>query len=288
MFPLALLPIVLESAHLGAFIGPLGILECVFKTALLALRDEEEDEPAEHGGPNASSSDVYTGLGPRREFGPLLGQGFWWVLDGIGDGGVAPGYPLVRICQEQRQNLRDDIDALPGARVIGVAVLLAGVEIMHPDALEDHGKRGFRVVHQTTGPFDRALRIPLNTGRPDAIAKVARSLRVILAGPLGVFVRQGPDEIAVNPPLQLLFGPVSGVVVEFGVGIGDIVVTATIEGLIVTLAEIVRLDLAGVVTHPFPVNLIQVVRLQHDTADNTGALGHLDVGLDNTEEDVKV
>lgn len=172
--------------------------------------------------------------------------------------------------------------------MIGVVILLAGVEIMHPDALEDHGERSFRVVHQTTGPLDRALRIPLDTSRPDAITNVARSLRVILAGPLRIFICQGPGELAVNPPLQLLLGPVRGVVVEFRVGIGDIVVAAAVEGLIVTLAEIVGLDLAGVVTHPFPVNLIQVVRLQHDTADDTGALGHFDVGLDNTEEDVKV
>lgn len=97
VFPLALLPIVLESAHFGAFIGPLGILERVLETALLALCDEEENEPGEQGGANASGPDVYTGLGPGREFGPLLGQRFWWVLDGIGDGGVAPVYLLACI-----------------------------------------------------------------------------------------------------------------------------------------------------------------------------------------------
>lgn len=95
MFPLALLPIVLEITHFGAFIGPLGILERVFETALLALREEEEDEAAEQSGPGAPGADVYTGLGSCRQFGPFLGQGFWWVEDGIGNGGVTSVRRLV-------------------------------------------------------------------------------------------------------------------------------------------------------------------------------------------------
>ena len=41
-------------------------------------------------------------------------------------------------------------------------------------------------------------------------------------------------------------------------------------------------------SHPLPVNLVQVIRLEHYTAHYATTLGHLNVGLDNAEEDEEV
>lgn len=184
-------------------------------------------------------------------------------------------------------NLLDNIDALPRARFVPILILLAGAEVVDAHILDHHGVRASIVVDLTTSPFDRSLRIVRVTSRPDTNANIARRLRErTLCAILRLIVGQGPEQLAVDPPLNLVLGPVGGVVVEFGVGVVDLEELAV---LVVgdTLAVVVGLDLGGVVANPFPVNLVQVVRLQHDTTDDTSTGSHLDVHFDDAEEDVE-
>jgi len=63
-------------------------------------------------------------------------------------------------------------------------------------------------------------------------------------------------------------------------------VEGSVVGGSVALSEKVGLDLDGVSSKPFPINLIQIVRLHHETADNSGATGCLQNHADFAKEDV--
>ena len=68
----------------------------------------------------------------------------------------------------------------------------------------------------------------------------------------------------------------------------DGVVESAVVGGGIALAEVVGLGVRGVATHELPVNLVQVVGLEHDAADNTLARGGLHDDGDGAEEDVEV
>lgn len=161
------------------------------------------------------------------------------------------------------------------------------MEVVDAHILDDHSVGASIVVDHTTSPLDRALLIVRVTSRPDTNADIARRLREgTLGAVLGLIVCQGPEQLAVDPPLNLVLVPVGGVVVEFRVGVVDLEELAV---LVVgdTLAVVVCLDLGGVVADPLPVNLVEVVRLQHHTTDDTRACSHLDLHFDDAEEDVE-
>lgn len=184
-------------------------------------------------------------------------------------------------------NILDHLDTVPITRIIRVLILLAGRKVVHANLFDDHGVRSLIVVDHTSCPIDGTLGVFRVTSGPDTESNVTRGLREVL--PIqSVFSVQSTDQLLVNIPLDLLLGPVGGVVVEFGVGIGNVVVPTTVVGRVVSFAVVVGLYLGGVVADPFPVDLVQIVGLQDNTAHDTTALGHLDVGLDNTEEDVKL
>jgi len=163
------------------------------------------------------------------------------------------------------------------------------VEVLNADLLHGHCERSLTVIHQTTGPLNGALSRIFRAGGPVTDLDLTGRLGIVLAvdGHL-IGVRHGANLNAIDPPLEIVLIPVGGIVVEFRVGILDGVEAATVEGGVVALTEEVTLHLAGVVSDPFPIDLVQVVRLQHHTADDTCALGHLHPRLDHAEEDIEV
>lgn len=65
-------------------------------------------------------------------------------------------------------------------------------------------------------------------------------------------------------------------------------IDGTVIGCGVSLAEVVRLNLGGVTSKPLPVNLIKVIRLHDETADNASAVCCLHDNSDLSEENVEV
>lgn len=139
----------------------------------------------------------------------------------------------------------------------------------------------------STGPFDG----PVGHGRvatgPDAEADVHGRLREVVTS-VRFFVFERTDERSIDEPVNLFGRPVDGVVVEVLLGLADGVVDCTIEGGRVALSEVVGLGVGGVAAHHFPIDLVQVVGLEHDTADDALSRGGLHDHLDGAEEDVKV
>lgn len=75
---------------------------------------------------------------------------------------------------------------------------------------------------------------------------------------------------------------------EFGLWGGDRVVEGSVVCAGVALSEVVGLDRSGSSSKPFPINLIQVIRLHHETADDTGARCCLGDNSDFSEKDVEI
>lgn len=96
------------------------------------------------------------------------------------------------------------------------------------------------------------------------------------------------DGLAIDLPDNLLTSPVDGVGVEVIVVARVSVEGSTTKALGISLAKVVGLDLRVVSAQPFPVDLVQIVRLQDGAADNARAGSGLDHVLDVSEHDVEV
>lgn len=93
---------------------------------------------------------------------------------------------------------------------------------------------------------------------------------------------------AIDGPFDARAGPVDGVGVETTLGVGHRMVNSTVVSCCISLPKVVGLYSRRVSTKPFPVDLIKIVRLHHETANDTSTVGCLRYNLDVTEEDVVV
>ncbi len=187
----------------------------------------------------------------------------------------------------RRGNALDSLDTLPTPRPIRPLVLLARRVIRHHGALDEHRVRRVLVRRLAARPVNRALGHALITSRPYTQPHRARRLREIVPS-IRLRVLQCAHHLPVDHPIQPLLGPVQGVIVELLAYVrGDGVVRGAVEGRGVTFAEIIRHGMRAVPTHELPINLIQVIRLQHDGRDDAGALAGLHDHRHGTEEDVE-
>ncbi len=103
---------------------------------------------------------------------------------------------------------------------------------------------------------------------------------------LGAFRSQGSHCPSINLPRDLICRPVDRVGVELGLVIGIGVKSTPVVGGGLALAEVVALGLVGVPTNPLPVNLVEIVRLQHGTADDSNPRSWLDLKFNVPKHDV--
>ena len=138
-----------------------------------------------------------------------------------------------------------------------------------------------------TSPFDGALTVGRITTSPDTNANVHRSLGEARTT-LGILVVQSADLIAVNEPLDVVLLPLNLVGVEFTLDVVHSGPGVTVIGGSIALTEVVGLNGGVVPTKGFPVNLIEIIRLEDNGANNAGTGGSLHGDLDFTVEDVEV
>lgn len=105
---------------------------------------------------------------------------------------------------------------------------------------------------------------------------------------IGFFILERTDAGSINDPVDFFGRPIDGVVMEVLLRVAERIIDGTIEGGGVSLAEVVGLRVSGVTTHQFPIYLVQVVGLEHYTADDALSGGGLHYHLDGAEEDVEV
>lgn len=90
----------------------------------------------------------------------------------------------------------------------------------------------------------------------------------------------------IDLPCNLVGSPIDGVGMEVGLIVGIWVKSSAIVSRGLTLSKVIALNLAGVASKPFPIDLIKVVRLHYGAADNADAWRWLQGELDVTEHDV--
>ena len=183
------------------------------------------------------------------------------------------------------------LDALPAAAAVSVDVLgrlgrtLATHVVLDLQALVVAIEGSIGKVSDTTSPVDGALRSALTAGDPGSeldlhgglgVAGAARNTRVL----------EGADDSAVDDPVELLRGPLDGVGVEVVDGVRDTGEAAAVVRVGAALAEEVGLDLRGIAAEPLPVDLVEIVRLQHEAGHDAHAAGSPHSNIDLAEENV--
>ena len=207
-----------------------------------------------------------------------------------GLGGSAAGGALVII---DGLTVVDNLDALPGAAAIRVLVLggllsaTATHEVLDLDALVVGVEGSVGEVGKAAGPLDGTGLVALLSGDPGSQLDTHGGLGVSSAAreALG---EQGADDLAVDDPLQLLARPLEGVGVVLGQGASDGREAAAVVRSVAALAKVVGLDLGVVAANPLPVDLVEIVRLEHDAGHDTGTGGRLHRDIDLAEEDVLI
>ena len=185
----------------------------------------------------------------------------------------------------------DDLDALPRAGAVGVVVLggllgaLAAHVVLDAQALVVAVEGSGGKVSDTASPVDGSLGGVLATSDPGSELDLHGRLGVTGAA-LDAGVLESAHNGAVDDPVELLRGPLNGVSVELVDRVGDGRETATIVGVGATLAKEVGLDLGGVAAESLPVDLIEVVRLEHEAGHDTDATSSAHGHIDLAEEDV--
>jgi hypothetical protein len=104
----------------------------------------------------------------------------------------------------------------------------------------------------------------------------------------GISVLELTDDSTVDDPLQSLGSPVEGVSVPGLLRSCDVVLYHAIVGGGVALAEEVGLNLVVEATQKLPVDLVEVVTLEDDGADDTLARSGLHGDVDTAEEEEEV
>ena len=97
---------------------------------------------------------------------------------------------------------------------------------------------------------------------------------------------QGSLQGTVDVPFGGCGGPGDAVVVPCLDGRGDVVIDGTVIGGGVALAEEVGLDGGISGAQPFPVDLVEIVGLQDEGADDTGSGRGLEPDIDSAEHDI--
>jgi hypothetical protein len=177
--------------------------------------------------------------------------------------------------------------------VVGVGIVASASVILDGDRLDIHGEWSGSEVDVSTSPVTCTLGGGV---RSSSGVEASNPVTHLYAhGSLGevlsvqgesITIVEGSNEISSNVPLDVILGPVDGVGDEVLDGRADWVVDSTVVGSCVSLSEEVTLDGGIGRPKPFPINLIQIVRLQNETADGSGASARSHCHIDLSEHDV--
>lgn len=170
-------------------------------------------------------------------------------------------------------------------RLVPVRVARGGIVVDNVDALDIGRERAVGKVRLAPGPLDRPGRVAGVAPGPDPQLHPHRGLRVILAVQRRRVV-EGPLGDAVDLPGEGLLGPYDRVVVEIRLGVVHVKVLGPVVRRRVAFAKVIRLHRFGRTTKPLPINLVEVVGLENDAADDTSSRGGLHTDGHFPEEQV--
>ena len=129
------------------------------------------------------------------------------------------------------------------------------------------------------------IRIAGISTSPDAQLQPHGCLGIVLPA-VGGIVGKSSNYHAVQRPLNSLGRPVHCVDVRHRLRVLDRCHAATIIDRSVAFAEVVGLDLVGSSAEPLPVDLVEVVRLQHHCCDDASPIGSTNASFCTAKEKV--
>lgn len=178
-------------------------------------------------------------------------------------------------------------DASPGAALVGPGVEVGWVGIGDFDALDVEtiatSWRRDRCLPSTPGVV--VVWVP---GIPQAKTDLHGALRVLVVGSLAIGGFQGTHHLAVKQPGNGSRRPINGVGVESCHGAADSRAGRVVVGPRDCLAKIIGLHDGVIRAAPLPINLIEIVGEEHDTADDAAARSSLSNNINATEQKVPI
>lgn len=154
-------------------------------------------------------------------------------------------------------------DGLPAARVVAVDVLgdirvvtsrVVASIVDNGDTLVVSVEGSLGEVGVTTSPLNGTFGAVLSTGNPCTELDLHRSLGEGLTT-LGIGSLESSDNLVVDEPVNIGGSPLDGVLVVRAERVVDGVVSTTVVGSSIALAEVVGLNLGVIATNPFPIDL---------------------------------
>ena len=178
---------------------------------------------------------------------------------------------------------------------VGVGVVSSTSEVVDGHVGDEHSPGRGAKGCWSAGPRARALRgisrrcSSAGTSNPGAHLDTHGCLRIVLSSESqSVAVVQGSLQSTVDIPLCVGGGPGDAVVVPCLDGRRNVVVDGAVVGGGVALAEEVGLDGGVGGTQPFPIDLVEVVGLEDEGADDAGSRRGLQEDIHLAEHDILV
>ena len=183
---------------------------------------------------------------------------------------------------------------MPTARFASVGVGGSAAVVLDSHALDVHGERSLGPINWPTSPLAGSvdggtwlISSSIRASNPVSHLDAHRRLWEVLAiESERIRIEECADNGSINGPLDVGGGPVDGVGVPSSDGISDILVDSSVVGRGVALSEEVALHRCILRTQPFPINLVEVIRFQNETADDTLSRGCLRDHFNHSEEDI--
>lgn len=178
-------------------------------------------------------------------------------------------------------------NAGPQSSGVGVVVSSTVAVVGHMNVLDRHGERTIIIIRLTTGPSNGASCVVWVTTGPRTNVDTAGSLRVAVSV-VGLSGSQRADMFSVNVPVQAFLLPVDSVVVVVVDRASRDSEVALPSVVVDTLAKKVCLHRGTVAAEEFEIDLVEIIRQQHDRGNDSCARGGLQPELNTTAKDVKV
>ena len=151
--------------------------------------------------------------------------------------------------------------------------------------MDDHCEWTVGVVGWTACPCDCTCCVGGVAARPRSKFDLHGCLWILIC--IGRGRRENSDDISSNRPCNLRGGPFYRVCNELSLIVGRRIERSSVVGCDISFSEVIRLNLCTVCSQPLQINFIQVVRFQHQRANNSRTGCRLHCNLDLAKHDVE-
>ena len=182
---------------------------------------------------------------------------------------------------------------MPASSVVAIGILGGASVILDGNLRNIHVEWTLGKIDISTSPVASTLGLwvscggSINTSNPATHLYAHGSLGEVLSiKGKSISIVESSDQVGTNVPLNVIGRPVDCVGDGCADRVGNIVVDGSVIGGGVSLSEEVTLDGGIGGSQPFPINFIEIVGLENETADSSSSGAGLHGDRDLSEHDV--